>query len=130
MKTPKLFLVALLFTAPFLLLAQTNASDPTAPLPTDVGSYWEYGIAAITPILVWAFARFGPKVPVMLLPLLAPVVAIILGVILNKLASADLGWVDMAKAGGLAVFIRELTNQLVTNRITSQPIKMTGAPAK
>lgn len=133
MKILKLLLVALLFTAPFLLLAQTNPPvlDPsTAPLPTDVGSYWEYGIAIITPLLVWIFARFGPSVPVLVLPMLAPVVAIGLGLALNQLSSANIGWVDMAKAGTLAVFIRELTNQLVTKRMNSEPIKMTGAPAK
>lgn len=133
MKTLKLLLVALLFTVPLLLLAQTNPpalDPPLTPLPADTGSYWEYGIAAITPLLVWLFARFGPSVPVLVLPMLAPVVAIGLGLILNQLSSANLAWVDMAKAGTLAVFIRELTNQLVTKRMNSEPIKMTGTPKK
>lgn len=134
MKTSKLLLaIALLFACPLWLLAQTNdpAFDPvTAPLPKDVGGYWEYGIAIVTPLLVWLFARFGPSVPVLVLPMLAPVVAIGLGLILNQLSSANLAWVDMAKAGTLAVFIRELTNQLLTKRMNSEPIKMTGAPDK
>jgi hypothetical protein len=126
-------LLALMFLLiPLVVFGQTNgtAFDPgNSTLPTGTSGYWDYGIALVTPVLVWLFAKFGPSVPVMVLPLLAPAFGLILGFALNKLGAANLSWVDMTKAGGLAVFIRELVNQLVTKRINGETIQTTAKAA-
>lgn len=94
-------------------LAQTNAVV-LPPLPQTVTQYWDLVIAIITPLIVTGIWKYVPKIPKMLLPLMTPLLGIGLGLLLNWLAKANLGWVDMAKAGALAVFIREAFNQAVT----------------
>lgn len=135
MKTTQrqLFALSCLFIAIFTTLSlfgQTNVFDPgTAPLPTTKDGYWEYAIAGITPIIIWLFTRLGPSVPVFVLPILTPFVGIGLGAVLNWLTEANLSWLDMGKAGALAVFIRESFNQLVTKRlINKEPARTTGKP--
>lgn len=104
------------------VMAQTN--DTTlpggpAPLPTNVSGYWELAIAGITPMLVTGLRWVAPKIPTMVLPLVTPFVGIGLGFAMNALGNAHLGWVDMAKAGALAVFVREAVNQVITKRIAA-----------
>lgn len=103
----------------FSALAQTNppagdGTTPPAPLPNSVATYWELAIAGITPLLITGIWKLVPKIPVVMLPLLTPVVGIGLGLLMNKLGSANLSWVDMAQAGGLAVLIREAVHTAVT----------------
>jgi MFS superfamily sulfate permease-like transporter len=97
--------------------AQTNMVPVTAPLPQTVSQYWDLIIAAVTPLIVTGVWKLMPKIPKWVLPVSTPVIGILLGLAMNKLASANLGWVDMAKAGALAVFVREVINQAVTQQL-------------
>lgn len=113
---------AIIYT--FSALAQTNPPvvlDPTtpAPLPNSVSTYWELAIAGISPLIVTGVWKVVPKIPLVVLPLLTPLIGIGLGLIVNKLGSAHLGWVDMAQAGGLAVFVREVVNKAATKGLAS-----------
>lgn len=115
---------AIIYT--FSALAQTNPPvvlDPTtpAPLPNSVSTYWELAIAGISPLIVTGIWKVVPKIPVVVLPLLTPLIGIGLGLLVNKLSSAQLGWVDMAQAGALAVFVREVVNKAATKGLASAP---------
>lgn len=121
---------AFLLTA-IAVVAQTNGvpvpgTDTPAPLPTNTAGYWELAIAGITPLIVTGIKKAVPKIPTMLLPVVTPFLGIALGFGLNALTKADLGWVDMAKAGALAVFVREVTNQWITKRM----VESSTPPAK
>jgi len=101
---------------------QTNgvpAAGGVAPLPTSAAGYWTLAIAGITPLIVTGIWALVPKIPTVVLPLITPAIGIGLGLLLNRLTTANLGWVDMAQAGGLAVFVREVFNQAVTKRLTT-----------
>lgn len=114
MKT-KYLIAFIVFAFVSLALAATNVFDPaTAPLPSGKTSYWTYAISIVTPIIVWLVRMLVPKIPTPLLPIATPFVGLALGALLNVVADAHLGWVDMAKAGALAVFVREVTNQAIT----------------
>lgn len=91
---------------------------PVPDIPQTVSQFWDLAIAAISPIVIWGVTKAVPKIPKVLLPSMTPLVGIGLGVALNKLAGANLGWLDMAKAGALAVFVREVVNQAITKTIT------------
>lgn len=103
------------------VLAQTNGVPTLPPLPTDTGGYWKFAISGIAPIIVWVVRLLAPKIPTVLLPTMTPFIGLALGLILNKLANANLGWVDMAQAGALAVFIREVVNQTFTKQMEPKP---------
>lgn len=105
---------------PLAVLAQTN-TPPDAPgdLPKTLSQYWDLAIAAVTPLLVTGISKVVPKLPKWVLPTVTPVIGIGLGLLINWLASANLGWVDMAKAGALAVFVREVINQAITKRLAT-----------
>ena len=117
----RLWLFGLLLL-PLAVFAQmvTNAV-PEAPgeLPKNLGQYWDFAIAAVTPLCVTGIYRLVPMLPKWVLPTLTPFIGIGLGLLLNWLTTANLGWVDMARAGALAVFIREVTNQAVTKRLAT-----------
>lgn len=126
MKTTKLFgspalLLSFLFMSVIALVAQTNTPPPLGELPKDVGGFWDLAIAAVTPIIVWIVSKVVPKIPKVLLPSITPLVGIGLGLILNNVAGLNLTWVEMGKAGALAVFIREVTNQAITKRLAAEP---------
>lgn len=114
----------LLFGILMSACAVLAADAALPPLPSGTTSYWSYGIAAVTPILVWLIRKAVPTIPTPLLPTATPFIGLALGYALNKLADAHLDWVDMAKAGALAVFIRETVNQLVTKRLGNRPTKI------
>lgn len=121
MKNNKLWLWLLaLVTLPLAVLAQTN-TPPTLPsdLPASVGQYWDLVIAAVTPILVTGIAKLVPKIPKWVLPTITPVLGIVLGLAYNKIVGANLGWVDAAQLGALAVFVREVVNQTITKRLAT-----------
>lgn len=109
-----------LMLVPLAVLAQTN-TIPTLPadLPKSVGQYWDLGIAILTPLIVTGVYKLVPKVPKWVLPSITPLIGIGLGLLVNWLTTANLGWVDMAKAGALAVFIREVINQAITKQMTT-----------
>lgn len=100
------------------LFAQTNGVPPIDgdPIPKSTSEFWTFAIAGITPIIVWGVSKI-PNLPKAILPSITPVVGILLGVALNKLDASNLSWVDMGKAGALAVFIREVFNQWVTKQL-------------
>lgn len=108
-----LLLLAGLFTVS--AIAQTNTvPDVTgSPLPASTSEFWTYAIAILVPLLVGLFKKLVPQLPKWVLPVSTPFVGILLGAILKALGAADMGWVDMAQAGGLAVLIRESWNQIV-----------------
>lgn len=122
--------MVLMVTAMVTVLAQpTNGvPDPGAGtgLPTSKSDLWTYAISALSPIIVWLVAKFMPFVPKQFLPVISPFVGILLGLALNKLGQTNLGWVDMAKAGALAVFVRETINQWITKPVQE---KAAAAPA-
>lgn len=101
-----------LFALP--MWAQTNALALSG-VPGTKAAYWDLAISAVAPVIVWGVAKLN--VPRNYLALMTPVVGVLLGLLLNWLASANLSWVDMAKAGALAVFIREVVNQNVTQKL-------------
>ena len=111
--------VFLMFLA-FALYAQTNTAviPIGVTLPQTPAQYWDLAIAGLTPFLVGLVRKVVPKIPSFLLPLSTPLVGIVLGLATNWLANSHLGWVDMAKAGALAVFVREAYNQAVTKQLT------------
>jgi hypothetical protein len=98
-------------------VAQTNTPPALDPLPGDVGSFWKYGVAVVTPLIVTFVHWVAPKLPKVFLPSMTPLVGLGLGYAVNALGAANLGWVDMAEAGALAVFIREVVNQSITKRM-------------
>jgi hypothetical protein len=109
-------LVAVFFLCICLPALFAQAPDPAAPaIPASLAEYWTLAISGLSPVIVWAVSKLN--VPRNLLPLLSPVVGIGLGLLLNWLGATHLGWVDMAKAGALAVFIREAINQNVTQKL-------------
>lgn len=100
------------FTGLALAATVTNAPvGPVEPLPASKSEFWTLAIAAVTPILTALIYKWIPKVPKLLIPALTPVIGIGLGLGINALGKANLGWVDMAQAGALAVFLREIINQ-------------------
>lgn len=126
---PILMLCAL--ATPFVLLGQTNAApafDPaTAPLPTGKNSFWAYGIAFVTPLIVAGVRKLVPKIPTQLLAVSTPFVGLALGGIMHQLGVLNLDWIDYAKMGGLAVLIREVWNQNVTNGLLKSKAPVTAA---
>ena len=115
-------ITAILFLLCATVLAvfgQTNTppADSLPELPGDVHSFWKYGVAVVTPLIVTFIHWAAPKLPKLLLPSITPLIGLGLGFELNHLTAANLGWVDMAEAGALAVFIREVTNQAITKRL-------------
>ena len=116
-------LLALTFTA----FAQTNGVPAAGgvALPTSAAGYWTLAIAGITPLIVTGIWKLVPKIPTLVLPLITPFIGIGLGLALNRLTAANLAWMDMAQAGGLAVFIREVFNQAITKRMAVDPAKPT-----
>jgi MFS superfamily sulfate permease-like transporter len=113
-----------------LLANEVGQLAMESELPSDTASMWRWAVSAITPVIIWLVGKYVPRVPRMLLPCLAPVVGIILGAALNKLAGANLGWVDMAQAGALAVFVRETVHQTITKRLSrAKPPSVPTPPA-
>lgn len=111
-----------LILMPLAVLAQTNTIPvPEIPgqLPKNLSQYWDLVIAAVTPLLVTGIWKLVPKLPKWVLPTITPLIGIGLGLLVNWLTTANLGWVDMAKAGALAVFIREVINQAITKRLAT-----------
>lgn len=113
-----LWLIAFILT-PLAVLAQTNTIPVEGELSKTLSQYWDLAIAAVTPLLVTGIYKLVPKIPKWVLPTITPLLGIGLGLAVNALTTANLGWVDMARAGALAVFIREVFNQAVTKQLTT-----------
>jgi len=100
--------------------AQTNVVPVfPADLPKSVSQYWDLAIAGLTPLLVTGVYKLVPKIPKWVLPVSTPFIGILLGLAVNALTTANLSWVDMGKAGALAVFIREVINQAITKQMAA-----------
>lgn len=110
--------------------AQTNGpTDVSAsPLPATKSEFWTYAIAFITPLIVGGFKKLIPAIPKWLLPVSTPLVGLLLGAGLKALGAAEMGWVDMAQAGAMAVFIRESFNKLVTTPLKGEEEAKTKDP--
>jgi len=110
-------LVTLLFLAVVNVMAQTNVPPVLPGIPQEAGAFWDMAIAGVSPFIVWLVRKIIPKIPTMLLPMITPVIGIGLGLLLNQFANTNLSWFDMAKAGALAVFVRETVNQAITKQL-------------
>lgn len=124
-------MAAIVCTYTMTVFAQITNVPPVPPIggiPQSKGEFWDLGIAAVTPIIVWLVRLGAPKIPSVLLPSITPFIGIGLGLLLNKLAGANLSWVDMAKAGALAVMIREVVNQAITQPMAGRPISSPAGP--
>ena len=99
-----------------MAIGQTNdvPVPPAVDVPRTTSEIWDAAIACVSPIIVLLVNKAVPKMPKWVLPSITPFVGIGLGLILNWLAKTNLTWVDMAKAGMLAVFVREVWNQAIT----------------
>jgi len=115
-----LALLAMMCIYAVAAVAQTNTPPVGGELPTDRGGYWDLAIAGISPMIVTLVWKVVPRIPTWVLPTITPFVGIGLGFALNKLAGANLEWFDMAKAGALAVFVREVVNKAITKRISGE----------
>jgi hypothetical protein len=94
------------------------AAQVAPDLTTSTPQLWGYAVALVTPLIIQGVRWLVPKVPTWLLPTLAPFVGIVVGLGLNAVGAAHLSWVDGAQLGALGVFVREITNQYVTKRMT------------
>lgn len=137
MKLQRLILGLLFLAGLFTVsaLAQTNGAttntvpDVTgSPLPSSTSDFWTYAIAVIVPLLVGLMKKLVPKLPAWLLPVSTPFVGILLGAGLKALGAAEMTWVDMAQAGGLAVLVRESWNQIVTKNAVGEEAAKTKGP--
>ncbi len=108
MKLSILVVLALIALAPLVLFGQTNDPPTGGTLPPlEKGYLWQVAIALVTPMIIQGVKKIVPSVPKGLLPFLTPLVGVGLGLAMNWLMSANLGWVDMGQAGALSVFVYE-----------------------
>jgi hypothetical protein len=116
--------------APPSTVAVTNTlpaiDTVSGALPATKDQYWAWAIAAVTPVITWAFGKI-PMLPRPVLPVLTPFIGMFLGFILQKLDAAHLHWYSAAGAGTIAVFLRETTNQLVTKQLKPREESKTAA---
>lgn len=122
-KTNKLMWIGGLALLALTAHAQTNTAPvspslPDLPLPQTPAEFWGLAIGVLTPFIVTGVYKLVPKIPGWMLPASTPLIGLALGY-LAKYAGAHLTGFDMAKAGALAVFVREVFNQAVTKRIAS-----------
>lgn len=117
MKTLNRWLLVIVMLFGTVALAMAADAPGAEALPQSKGDLWKYAISAVTPVIIWLVTLVAPKIPKPLLPMATPVVGIGLGLLMNKLGASNLGWVDMAQAGALAVFIREVVNQAITKQL-------------
>lgn len=116
--------VALIAFAGTVVAQVTNGvpeGGVVAPLPQSMGEFWTLGIAALTPLIVGGIYKLMPKLPKLVLPISTPLIGILLGLAVNAMGKAELGWIDMAQAGALAVFIREVWTNAVTKQLSQPP---------
>lgn len=117
MKTQLAF-IALFALGIVSVLAQTNIINPlTAPLPQSTAQFWDFGIAAVTPVIVWFIRKLAPQIPTLFIPFSAALIGMGLALLLDKLNAANYGWYDAGRAGALSVFVREIFSQTVTKGI-------------
>lgn len=128
MKTVVLVLTAFVILA-LSLLAQTNA-PPVTGLPVTHADYTMLFIAILTPFVVGLADRLVPCLPRWTLPVSTPFIGILMGLGINFMGSQHLSWFDMAQAGTMAVFLREVFNQAVTKQIVKQRLAEEEAKAK
>jgi len=99
-----------------IVVGPVSSNEPLA----SSSEYWDVAIMFVSPAVVWAIGRYFPKLPKAWLPLITPVVGILAGLGINIFTNAHLGWWAMAKAGMLAVFVREVTNQTITKSLQNR----------
>jgi hypothetical protein len=109
MKNSYVFFLFAMFVVAFTAVAQ---EVPAAGIEEmSKGQMWDYVIALVAPVVVAGVKWLVPKVPKVALPMITPFVGIGLGFALNAVADANLDAITMAKAGAMAVFVRETVNQ-------------------
>jgi len=111
----------------------TNVAVPAVTglnLPQSKTEFWVWGIALGTPLIVAGVKKWVPKIPKLLIPITTPFIGIGLGALLNWLQKSNLGWVDMAQAGALAVFVREIVDQATRTNVVQKALgKLPRLPA-
>jgi hypothetical protein len=105
-------LLSTIFVGVFSAMAQTGL-PPMEGIATDTNTLWVLSISFITPFIVAGIKGLVPKIPSLLLPPSTLLIGIILGLGLQYLGKMNLGWMDMAKAGALAVMIRGTWDEVV-----------------
>lgn len=87
--------------------------DANLKLLSDGTSLWGYAVAVLSPLVVLGLRRLSAqrRIPKVIWPLITPAVGLLIGLALNAAAKAGLSAEEMAKAGALAVFVREVINQ-------------------
>lgn len=101
-----------------LAYAQTNT--PAVNVAISPMENTELIITFITPIIVHVVNKITPEIPSnlrFLLPLSTPFIGIALASIINYLSGQNLTWWDGAKAGAIAVAVREVWNQTITKQM-------------
>jgi len=99
-----------------------------APLPATTSEFWTYGIAIVVPLIVGLMKKLVPNIPTWALPVSTPFLGLLLGFLLKLGGWANMSWIDMAQAGGLAVLIRESWNQIVTKNLGGPSAAKTPTP--
>jgi hypothetical protein len=107
----------------------TNSVPASAPgLPDSNAAFWVLGISAVTPLLVTGIWKLVPGIPKLVLPSITPVLGVLLGLLVNWVGKQQLEWVDMAQAGALAVFVREVFTNAITKHLAATPDVPPDAP--
>lgn len=121
MKAKTYFAAFFVFMFTFFLVAQDTNSvpDPTDP---STGSGLLFGlIPVIVPILIAIGKYLAPKVPTILLPVVAPILGILIGLIDNQISGGQASPLLAAALGAAGVGLREIVDQ-VKQKILPNPI--------
>lgn len=121
-----LFTAICLFACVPLLAQVTNANtngiiipDPinpvTAPLPTDLISYWAFAWPIFTALLTAGLKKIAPKIPRKFIPIIPAVLGILLGVGMQLVAKHVTvpGTILYGLLGGAGVWLRENVDQII-----------------
>ena len=106
----KILLIVTVFFA-FVGILFAQATEPPPGGTVDSVTLWNYVVAIVSPIIIWGVNKLVPRIPKLLLPLASPFVGLLVGIALNKIAGADLSAQASMVFGGLAVLVREVSNQ-------------------
>ncbi len=102
-----------------------DATGAAAPLPSTGNPTIDAIITVLVPVLVTGLKKLcaakGFRIPKAVWPITTPFLGLLIGQLLCWLLSVEASVFDLAKAGALAVFVREALDQLWKTRKSSQP---------
>lgn len=103
------------------LFGQTNLPpDPGAAPPANALEWTNLIITVLTPLVIAAIKLVVPRIPKVALPFIAPVVGVLLDQLAGAMTAYEANLVLGAVAGGLGVWLREITNQTKKVAVTKQ----------